>query len=113
MNIQGEMRQGVSLSVAVLVALGVTIGARDALAAGNAERGRRVTEKWCILCHAVAGARKPTAPAFATIVRRPGRGDAFLRDFLEDDHFPMTMYRLFDQEKEDILTYFQALRRKP
>ena len=111
--IRGEVKQAIALSAAALVAFVATIGARDALAAGNAEHGRQVTEKWCVRCHAVAGARKPTAPAFAAIVRRPGRDDAFLRGFLEDDHFPMTMYRLFDQEREDVLAYFQALRRKP
>jgi hypothetical protein len=33
-----------------------------------------------------------------------------LRDFLEDDHFPMTMHRLIEHEKEDVLEYFQSLR---
>ena len=69
-------------------------------------------ERSRVLCHAVAGARKPTAPAFFAIVRRPGRDDEYLRGFLEDDHFPMTMYPLFSQEKEDVLAYFRSLRTK-
>ena len=81
--------------------------------AGDAARGRRVTEKWCVLCHAVAGARRPTAPAFAAIVRRAGRDDAYLRQFLDDDHFPMTTYRLFENEKQAVLAYFRSLRGKP
>jgi cytochrome c553 len=101
------------ISTTAIVAFAATIGAGDTLAAGNAERGRRVTEKWCVLCHAVAGARRPTAPAFAAIVRRDGLDEAYLRQFLKDDHFPMTTYRLFDQEKEDVLTYFQSLRKRP
>lgn len=83
---------------------------RPVLSAGNVENGRRVTEKWCVSCHAVAGARNPSAPSFAEIVRRPRRDDAYLRQFLEDDHFPMTMYRLFDHEKEDVLAYLRALK---
>ena len=94
----------------VVTTLVSTIGAGEALAAGDAGRGRKVTEKWCALCHAVSGARKPTAPAFSSIVRRAGRDDAYLRDFLEDDHFPMTMHRLFEHEKEDVLEYFRLLR---
>ena len=78
----------------------------------DANRGRQITEKWCALCHAVAGVRKPTAPAFAQIVRRPGRDDVYLRNFIDGDHFPMTIYRLFGNEKEDVLEYFRALRTK-
>lgn len=99
----------VLILTAVLI-FAATISAGNLLAAGDAERGRKVTEKWCVLCHAVAGARKPTAPAFSVIVRRSGRNDATLRGFLEDDHFPMTMYRLFEHEKEDVLAYFRSLR---
>jgi len=62
--------------------------------------------------HDSCGKRKFTAPAFATIIRRPRGTDAYLRDFLEGDHFPMTMHRLFEYEKEDVLEYFQSLRKR-
>lgn len=78
---------------------------------GNPENGRVLTEKWCVQCHAVAGARRPTAPSFPDIAAKSGRDTSFLRGFLEDDHFPMTMHRLFENEKEDILAYLKALRR--
>jgi mono/diheme cytochrome c family protein len=78
---------------------------------GSPENGRRLTEKWCVQCHAVAGARRPTAPSFADIAAKAGRDDKYLRGFLEDDHFPMTMHRLFENEKEDILAYLKGLRR--
>ena len=97
-------------TVVVLMMTEVTLAIGQTAVDSAAERGRRVTEKWCRLCHAVPGARKPTAPAFSAIVRRPGRDDNYLRDFLEDDHFPMTIYRLFPQEKEDTLAYFRSLR---
>ena len=109
-NILGRMIRLIMLLAGAVTTLASTPGASEALAAGDAERGRKVTEKWCVLCHAVAGAPKPTAPAFSSIVRRAGRDDAYLRDFLEGDHFPMTMYRLFEQEKEDVLEYFRSLR---
>jgi hypothetical protein len=65
-----------------------------------------------VLCHAVVGARNPRAPSFQTIVRRAGRNDAYLRGFLEDDHFPMVMHGLVDRDKEDVLEYFRSLRRR-
>ena len=83
-----------------------------AWAAGDADHGRKVTEKSCVLCHAVAGARNPRAPSFQSIVRRQGRNDAYLRGFLEDDHFPMVMHSLIERDKEDVLEYFRSLRRR-
>jgi cytochrome c2 len=79
---------------------------------GDAERGRKITEKWCVLCHAVAGAKAPTAPAFADVVRRPGRDETYLRRFLNDDHFPMTMFRLRDDERDDVIAYFRTLKNR-
>jgi mono/diheme cytochrome c family protein len=81
---------------------------------GDAARGRGVVEKWCSLCHDVGGNRaRATAPAFAEIVRKPGRDAAYLRDFIDDDHFPMTMHRLFEQERNDVLAYLVSLRGRP
>jgi cytochrome c553 len=99
----------IRLLVASLV---IIVGSTYSLAAGNAERGRRVTEQSCVLCHAVVGARNPRAPSFQTIVRRAGRNDAYLRGFLEDDHFPMVMHGLVERDKEDVLEYFRSLRRR-
>jgi hypothetical protein len=80
-HILGRMIRLIMLLAGSVTTLASTLGASEALAAGDAERGRRA-----------------------------GRDDAYLRDFLEGDHFPMTMYRLFEQEKEDVLEYFRSLR---
>lgn len=96
-------------ALAALLALAACAGSPQP-SSGNVENGRRVTGKWCVSCHAVAGARNPSAPSFAEIARRPKRDDAYLRQFLEDDHFPMTMHRLFENEKEDVLAYLRSLR---
>ena len=95
------------LVMASLIAACATIATES----GAAARGRAVVEKWCSLCHDVGINRaKATAPAFADIVRRKGRDAAYLRDFIDDDHFPMTMHRLFEHERNDVLVYLESLR---
>ena len=85
----------------------------DEMPAGAA-RGKAITEKWCGLCHAEAGTPPPRseAPVFADVVRRPGRDADYLAKFLKEDHFPMTTYRLFDHEKDDVAAFIHSLRRR-
>jgi mono/diheme cytochrome c family protein len=75
-------------------------------------RGLAVVERWCGTCHVAANAEQgpDMAPSFESIVRRPGRDAAYLRRFLDQDHFPMTTYRLFATEKDDVVAYLDSLR---
>jgi mono/diheme cytochrome c family protein len=79
-------------------------------------RGEAVAAQWCAQCHArdateraarpdIAGA----GPSFSEIVALPGRDAGTLRAFLDEDHFPMTTYRLFPQEKDDVVAYMLSL----
>jgi len=52
------------------------------------------------------------APAFEKIVRREGRDEAYFARFMQEDHFPMTTFRLFDHEKADVVAYLLALQRQ-
>ena len=78
------------------------------------ERGRAVVEKWCRVCHV----RNPTqrrpdmGPPFQDIVKRPGRTASYFRAFLDEDHFPMTTFRLFDYEKDEVVAYLMSLKVK-
>ena len=74
--------------------------------------GSDVVEKWCRACHLPPDAplREGGAPAFESIVRRPGRTATYLRAFLDEDHFPMTTYRLFPHEKDLVVIYLDSLR---
>lgn len=84
-----------------------------ALADGNEQRGKVVVDQWCRTCHQSA-TDKPDpdlAPTFEDIVRRPGRTRAYFEEFLEEDHFPMTTFRLFDDEKVHVVAYLMALQR--
>ena len=78
-----------------------------------AERGAAVVEQWCRMCHLhAADAVDPDmAPPFEQVVRREGRDEAYFVRFMQEDHFPMTTFRLFDHEKADVVAYLMSLQR--
>ena len=78
---------------------------------GAAARGEAVVEQWCRLCHLRADDPPDPvmAPRFEDIVRREGRDEAYFSRFLKEDHFPMTTFRLFDNEKADVVAWLMAL----
>lgn len=97
--------------IAAVVALCLPCLVVPALAEDAPARGAAVVDQWCRLCHLRATDRPDPemAPPFEQIVRREGRDEAFLRRFLAEDHFPMTIFRLFDHEKADVVAYLMAL----
>lgn len=52
------------------------------------------------------------APRFEDVVRREGRDETYFTRFLKEDHFPMTTFRLFDNEKADIVAWLMTLQKK-
>ena len=93
----------------VLLTLAGQVAADDA-----AVRGEQVVEQWCRTCHlrATDAPDPDMAPPYEEIVRRPGRGEAYFVRFMQGDHFPMTIFRLFDHEKADVVAYLMALQRQ-
>ena len=81
------------------------------LADDSVSRGEAVVDQWCRQCHLRANdAPDPVmAPRFEDIVRREGRDEAYFTRFLNEDHFPMTTFRLFDREKTDVVAWLMAL----
>lgn len=77
-------------------------------------RGEAVVEQWCRMCHLRAtGAADPDmAPPFEELVMRDGRDEAWFVRFMQEDHFPMTTFRLFDHEKADVVAYLVSLQRR-
>lgn len=81
-------------------------------AEGDPVRGAAVVERWCAICHSVRGIETDPerAPTFEQVAARPGRDGAYLARFLDEDHFPMTTYRLFDEEKRDVVALILSLK---
>ena len=97
-----------------MIAAVALIGINPASADEAAARGEKVVDQWCRLCH-LRIADPPNsdmAPPYEEIVKRPGRDEDYFVRFLEEDHFPMTIYRLFDNEKRDVVAYLLSLQRK-
>ena len=78
------------------------------------KRGERVVNEWCRDCHVREGeALDPDmAPPYSDIVAVEGRDRAWFEAFLEDDHFPMTTFRLFDHEKADVVEWLMDLKER-
>lgn len=78
-----------------------------------AARGAAIVDQWCRMCHQrVTDAPDPDmAPPYEEIVRWEGRDEAYFMRFMQEDHFPMTIFRLFDHEKADVVAYLMALQR--
>jgi len=99
------------LAMITMGALSIT---NPATADETAARGEKVVDQWCRLCH-LRIADPPNsdmAPPYEEIVKRPGRDEDYFVRFLEEDHFPMTIYRLFDNEKRDVVASLLSLQRK-
>lgn len=77
-----------------------------------AERGKAVVQQWCSTCHAETQEETGSdmAPPFEAVASRPSNNPVRLRAFLDEDHFPMTTFRLFSDEKDDVVAYLVTLR---
>ncbi|CAN0592144.1 unnamed protein product, partial [Ectocarpus sp. 12 AP-2014] len=82
--------------------------------ASDVERGRAIAEQWCSVCHAetVAETGQDIEASFEELVVRPGRDGPRLRALMDENHFPMTTFRLFADEKDDVVAYLVGLRRQ-
>ena len=85
------------------------------MSAGDAaRRGHAMVEQWCRTCHLrdSDAANPDMAPPFEDVVKRPRRDRAYFRHFLAGDHFPMTIFRLYESEKFDVVAYLMDLQEK-
>ncbi len=75
-------------------------------------RGEKIVAFWCVTCHSLRGheADPDRAPTFQEIANRSNRSKAEFRVFLDENHFPMTTFRLFDDEKDDVAALLASLR---
>ncbi len=82
-----------------------------ARAAGDAAEGRRIAERWCVSCHAVApkGTGPDAAPPFAALAADPAKTEGYLRAWLQAPHPPMPDLQLTRNEIENLVAYIRAL----
>ena len=77
-------------------------------------RGAGIVDEWCRVCHQRVTDKtdRDMAPPFEQVVRREGRDEAYFLRFMQEDHFPMTTFRLFDHEKAEVVAYLMSLQRQ-
>ena len=108
-------------SVAILMALAAcTPQPQPAAPAGpsveGAAKGLTIAEKWCADCHRVKPEQRAVAradmgaPPFMAIAARPEVNGAYLARFMEVQHLPMTTFRLYSDEKADVVAYVLSLK---
>lgn len=84
----------------------------------SAAKGLTIAEKWCGDCHRVKAEQKRVrraemrAPDFAAVMARPEVDAGYLARFMEVQHLPMTTFRLYSDEKADVVAYMLSLRPK-
>ena len=100
-----------SIIAATMMMLAASV---PAVADDAATRGAGVLDEWCRMCHQRVTDKpdRDMAPPFEHVVRREGRDEAYFVRFMQEDHFPMTTFRLFDHEKADVVAYLMALQRQ-
>ena len=104
-----KLHKIIMLGIAGLVGYSAIARAED-----PAARGALLVDEWCRMCHQRA-TDKPSpdmAPSYEEIVLLDGRDEAYFVRFMQEDHFPMTTFRLFDHEKADVVAYLIALKSK-
>lgn len=87
----------------------------SALAAGDAEQGRRVAEKWCARCH-VIGADKPaggidSTPSFLLMHDKFDGYRERIRSFDQRRPHKALEFDVDPGEREDLITYIGVLER--
>lgn len=84
--------------------------------AESAAKGLTIAEKWCAECHRVKPEQRAVArpnmhaPSFADVVARPEVDQGYLARFMEVQHLPMTTFRLYSDEKADVVAYILSLK---
>ena len=91
-----------------------------ALLAGNAtsfaqdvENGRRLSERWCVECHAIGtpSAKTSRIIPFASIAERPGISNDMIASFLLMPHATMPNLPLSRKDAQDIAAFIMTMKK--
>jgi mono/diheme cytochrome c family protein len=107
-------REGAIRAIIVVAFISVTTVVSHA--AGNAERGKEIADRWCAECHqTTAGAIRidQSKPAtFQEIADAPGMSERALKAFFRTPHNQMPNFSITDETRDHLISYITNLRRK-
>lgn len=93
----------------VVLVAGLALAA-PALAAGDAQAGHALAQRWCSGCHVVdRGPGPDSAPPFPAIAQRNPHDHGWVRAWLAAPHPPMPDLHLSRREVEDVVAYLDSL----
>lgn len=103
-----EMRRSWRLR-AVVAMIGIL--ASVSAAAGNADSGRTLAERWCTGCHIIGSPAvgSDMAPPFTAIAADPEKGRERLEAWLATPHTGMPSMPLSRWDIDDLVTYIESL----
>jgi mono/diheme cytochrome c family protein len=87
------------------------VAASQAWAAGDADAGKNLAQKWCANCHAVgpSGDRaSDAAPPFDLIAKRHSKDESWLRAWLRSPHPSMPNFDLSNKQIDDVIAYLKT-----
>ena len=97
----------------VCLAAFAAVTAPFSAAAGDAQNGKLLAERWCQPCHAIA-ANQPMAvteaPAFASVARKPDFNEAKVATFLLAPHPKMPDIGLSREAATDLAAFIASLK---
>jgi len=81
--------------------------------AQNIENGQRLSERWCVGCHAVGAPTPKTSRiiSFASIAERPGITSDMIASFLLMPHATMPNLPLSHNDAQDIAAFIMKMKR--
>lgn len=103
------MKTNLAFAAAAVVVL---VAARSpSSAAGNADAGRSLAQRWCSSCHQVepGAPAKDVAPPFASLGVQKDKDPGWIRAWLANPHPPMQGINLSRRQIDDIIAYLQSL----
>jgi mono/diheme cytochrome c family protein len=97
---------------AILLLSAVLLAGAPTAYAGDVERGRALSLRWCVSCHVVAPdtTGSDAGPAFASLASLPGQSEQALRNWLAEPHPPMPELDLTAAEFDDLAVYIMSLK---
>jgi len=99
----------------LVVAATVLIAAGSASRAQEVENGQRLSERWCVECHAIGTPTPKTSRIipFASIAERPGITSEMIASFLLMPHATMPNLPLSKKDAQDIAAFIMKMKKQP
>jgi mono/diheme cytochrome c family protein len=87
--------------------------ATGAAFAQDLENARRLSERWCVACHAIdSNSGKPdSAPSFASIAAKPVATPEMIASFLLLPHATMPNFPLSQKDAGDLAAFIMQLKK--